>query len=350
LKLFKLVFCLFLLTCQLSVYAQQRTGNEGSSGGDASIKNLEFASLDTSSYQYFTLDDLKAKSVFKDSMIHNFSNYAPDRNADDPHLTLGNLGSAARPVLFKVNQNIGNQLGFHQYELYHKNLRNFRFMDVNIPFNNLFFSPLSGQQNFMVKANFSRNFKENTNFTLDYERLRQDGFYNQQGTKSTSFGVGVWNKSENLKRNTFFLLKASNNDESQNGGVANIDYTDLDAIFRQLNIAQRNAIVVNSRTAESRRQLYSYEMHNFYQLSNFKLQHSISFTKGYYRFYDTESIPSIVKDIGAMMPQSRLITEVFKSKQEHNIIAVNLILILIRSIKMIYCFMVRSLRIGLQSS
>lgn len=242
--------------------------------------NLEMAEVDTSFYYYFTLEDINTKNEIEEENIHHKHNYSESRQFKNPHLSLGNYGSSLLPVIYSINKDIGNRLAFNQYDAYHQSSSDFRYFQLNLPYNNLYFSPVGGQRNFLVKADFSRNFTNQNNINLAYKRINQVGFYSNQDTKITSFAIGLWNKSKNGKRNSFISLHANNNEENHNGGVR--DSIGSDNISR----TRTTIPTLLDNDAVSRFENFKYVLDNFLSYGTFNIHHQISFHHGYYKYSD----------------------------------------------------------------
>ena len=275
------------------------------------MRNLEYSGPDTSVFKYFSLDDRKNLRPAVDTLLHGFDNYAEDKNFKNAHLNLGNLGSSSTPFLYRPNLNIETRMSFNQYDLYHESVNDLRFYDLNTPYNNLFFSPVGGQSNFLVKAQFSRNFDNNLNISLDYKRINQEGFYTNQATKITSFGIGLWNHSDNHKRNTFIRFVATNNNEQHNGGVE--DGADFGGTFT----TNRFNIPINIRDAESRLERFQYLVDNFLEIDKFIIRHAFKYQHGFYKYSD-EDIASDSSFYKQYLTETRGIRVFYGSKHLSN--------------------------------
>ena len=236
---------------------------------------------------YYTLDDLNDVQPFSDTTLNGFEIFAPHRTFENGALNLGNLGSSAYEIRYRERDHIFTELGFNQYNIYRLELEDFPFYDLNRPHNDLYFSPQSGQENFMVKAKFSRNFADNVNFSLDYERIKQEGFYTNQGTKMTRFGFGISRKTD--KHELYINFIANNMNESFNGGISeNIDSLDATSpIYRD----QRTSLDSYITDADGRHQYFSYSILNRWNKSRlpFALEHLMRLEHGYFRFSDEDT-------------------------------------------------------------
>ena len=238
--------------------------------------------------QYFTVKN-KAKLVsFQDTSLSDFEKYAPNRKIENAALNLGNLGSSNLPVIYNSRQEIFTDIGFHQYDIFKLDYKDFRFYKLNRAYNDLSFSPLAGQQNFIVSAKFSRNFSDDINLAIDYERIKQIGFYTHQGTKSTKFGIGIWKKGKKENHNLYMAIIANNFNEQHNGGASTeINGNPLydDPLYR----SQRTSIPTFVNDGNSRHEQFSYIIENTFDfLNKFEARHVAQYDHGYYRYGDSE--------------------------------------------------------------
>lgn len=232
----------------------------------------------------FTLNDLTTKTAFTDTTLNGFEIFAPHQHFHSAALNLGNLGSSAYPVRYSERNNIFTQIGFNQYNIYRLELEDYKFYELNRPFNDLYFSPQGGQANFVVKAKFSRNFADGVNVSLDYERIKMEGLYLSQAVKDTRFGFAISKISK--KHELYINFLANNMNESHNGGVpVNIDSLDSTSnIFRD----QRISVETNLDDATSRHQYFSYSFKNIWKKSKlpFDVLNLTRIEHGYYRYSD----------------------------------------------------------------
>ena len=259
----------------------------GVSGKEKSTNELSiFPEIDTAITNYYFIGTDKSLIAFSDTTLDNFfQQYDPVRSRDIDYISLGNQGSSAFSQEYTFQNNIGYDYGFHQYDIYKKNLNTTKFFNVNRPFNDLFFSPMAGQRNFIVKGLFADNYADNVTFSIDFERINQDGFYNNQFTKSTSLGVNFeWAPSD--KYQLYFNFFTNNHNEEINGGVT------TDTLFNEPFFDIRENIPTILDSASTRHESRNYHLNQFLKLTNdstlidFGLHHHLRLSDGYIRFYD----------------------------------------------------------------
>lgn len=283
----KWICLLFIIGhCQIS-YTQNRS-NTADFGNTANNQQAEEEVIKPKAYvKTFTLDSILADHTFADTSLIGFETFARHLQFDNAAVNLGNYGSAHREIFHKTNRDIYTDIGFHQYDLNKLKLENLKYYRINRAFNDLYFSPLSGQQNFEVKADFSRNFANNVNFSIDYERIKQEGFYGNQDTKMTRLGMGMWKSNPEKKHDLFISFLANNFNEIHNGGIDTTSY-DLNGFLNGTSIRnpRNTAPTILSSEGVTRHQQFTFSVDNFWSTPNekLKLHQHIDYETGFYRF------------------------------------------------------------------
>jgi hypothetical protein len=242
---------------------------------------------DTTILNYFYIDQLNSKIPFSDSLIsYPFSQIDYSRWGKVDHLNLGNPGSANTAIRTKINDVHGFDHGLHQYDVYRREKEEFKFYDLNRPFTEVYFSPGSSQQNFLIEASFSRRFSKGVSAVIDYYRINQEGFYNDQKTRHTMFSFGLWYKSKSNKFNSFFTYISNAINEENNGGVSN------ESLFDDPNYQIRLSIPINLTGASTRHETREFTFNNVLRLNNpkneteYSVRHEFTYQDGKYKYYD----------------------------------------------------------------
>jgi len=248
---------------------------------------------DTTIVNSFQLGDREKLLPFSDTLIDDQEKYLISRTFRKSSLTLGNHGSAAFPIIYQSQRDIFTDIGFKQYDIYKLSLDSLKFYKLNRPFNDLFFSPFGGSENFVVKGTFAREFDKNLNITLDLDRINQEGFYDGQDTKATSFGLGIWQDRKDKNHQWYLSFLVNNFNESHNGGTPfdlNTDTTYSSNTYRLDRGAVPN-FLPDASVGRTRHQQFSYAVDNFFtnKTGKYKIHHRIQFENGYYRFGDDDT-------------------------------------------------------------
>lgn len=272
----------------------------------AENQNFSKSNILDTSYQNFVITDtfiyryinalFKDKSIeFNDTNLNNFHRYDPVRQRWAEYGNLGNAASANRPLLFSQNNYTGFNTGFEQYQLYKFSLDSFRFYRINRPVSDLFFSPVGGQQNFIVKADFAAPFANGWTANINYQRFNQVGFYSNQANKTTNFGIGLQYSNPKKGREIFILYLSNVNQENQNGGIT------TDTLFNAPFFSNRLNIPVRLMDAITRHDEKSLSVVNYFSLLNpntdeslgqraspLSLMHRFDYQRGYYKYTDKD--------------------------------------------------------------
>lgn len=148
-----------------------------------------------------------------------FRMYDPVRKATIDFGSLGNLGTAARPLLFRPQTRRGFDLGIHAYDLYQSKPENLRFYTNKRSFSEVFFTQGRTQFDGMVQAKYCRTFSKNTVFSLDYRSINNLGQYKFQRSRHNTLSLGVW--APIGKKYQFFVIFTKNTiHQRENGGIA----------------------------------------------------------------------------------------------------------------------------------
>ena len=275
-------FLLLLSLCGSVTILGQSREISGNSQSANRAPEIETNVVDTVRLRYFTLRERDKIIPFVDTLFDDFEKYQRNRQFESGALNLGNFGSAHQLIRYHSPQNIYADAGFHQYDNYKLSPEDLKYFILDQPLNDLYFSPLAGEVNFLVKAKFVRNFAGNTQISLDYERILQEGFYNHQKTKNTRFVVGLWKQSPKGVHEYFFSFAANNNNEEINGGVS------PDEKFDNQHSRVRNTIGIQLDDDSTRHQNFSFNLDNFFNLKEgrYRLHHKIKIESGYYRYGD----------------------------------------------------------------
>ena len=144
--------------------------------------------------------------------------YDPARRKQVDWGTLGNLGSAARPLLFETRAQRGFDVGEHAFDLYRMQAGELRFYRNSRSFSEVFFSQGAKQEQGMLNARFSRTFEGGANVSIDYRTINHAGQYRYQRAKHNTLVAGIWLPVG--KRYDGFLILSKNIIRQQdNGGI-----------------------------------------------------------------------------------------------------------------------------------
>ena len=217
-------FLAFLFLGMASAQAQQPPiGSRSAQPSGAGTQDQGELELDTFKIFYFYADNPNQEIPFSDSTLGNYAQqYDPVRQRDLDYRHLGNLGSAHEPIVFEAANRRGFDVGLHQYDLYLTPGSKLPFYRIERPHTNVSYTLGSQQADSYIKAQFSRNFADGLNFTLDYKRISQLGQtsqYPNQNTRNTALATGLWLHGKRGRYDGFFSFAANTIEQEDNGGL-----------------------------------------------------------------------------------------------------------------------------------
>ncbi len=205
--------------------AQQPDFLSGTSGRSSSRSGGEQSDLEVDTFEifYFFADNPNQEIPYSDSTLGDyFHQYDPVRKRDLDYRHLGNLGSAHQPIVFEAPWRRGFDVGLHQYDLYMTPGSEMPYYRIERPYSNVSYTQGSEQADGYVTAEFSRNFANGLNYSLDYKRINQlgtQGQYPNQNNRNTAFTNGMWYESRNGRYDGFLSFAANTIQQEDNGGI-----------------------------------------------------------------------------------------------------------------------------------
>ena len=149
--------------------------------------------------------------------IQNFSVLAQPRH---PTVNIGNLGLAARPMLFEPSKTIGFDAGFHTLDYYQMTHDDILYYQARTPFTSLYY--LSGSQaEQILKVTHSQNIKKNWNIGLNYNRIGADGIYARQRGDDLNGAFFTWYQSPSKRYNLWVNAIFNTLKAQENGAITN---------------------------------------------------------------------------------------------------------------------------------
>jgi hypothetical protein len=279
---------------QVSGQRPQGAGRPGGSNTSATPQ----VERDSFIYRYLYATQRGQVFEYTDTSLNQFHRYDPARIPWAEYANLGNTGSASRPLILTPNISTGFNMGFEQYKVYNFTVDSFRFYDSNRSLSDLFFTPVGGQQNFVVGADFSTQFADGWSTSLNYFRINQPGFYTRQNIKHTNFGIGLRYAPKNKNRETYILLLSNVNMETHNGGVQ--ESVNFNQPFRNI----RTSIPVNLEDAQTRYDQKQLSVINYFQFGkaqagkeSLSIYHRFDWESSTYHYFDrnlTSSLDTLV--------------------------------------------------------
>ncbi len=194
------------------------SGIGGALSGGGSASGSQKLVQDTSAIYHFYAENPNVVYPYLDSLLTDFQQYDPIRQQRWDWASLGNLGSAAYPLVQTPQFRQGVDIGLHQYDLYQIRTEDVKFYKIRQTFSQGYFSQGANQGNGYFKVRFSRTFAKGLNLSIEHQRINDDGYYDNEGVDNKTFALGLWYRTQDGAYDGFFTFTANNMEVQDNGG------------------------------------------------------------------------------------------------------------------------------------
>ncbi len=229
---FKILLVAGLAGLSVQAFAQFGGNRGGGSGGFGSIGNIagggrggggggaQRLTLDTSEIYFFFADDPNLVFPFGDSLLSSLHQYDPIRQRELDFASLGNLGSAARPLFFQPTWRRGFDVGLHQFDIYQMQTSDVRYYKITQAYTQAGYSQGPTQADALFDIKFSRNFADGLNLSLEHRRINNAGAYDFQKATNSDVAFGLWYHNPYGNYDGFFSFVTNSVSQQNNGGAA----------------------------------------------------------------------------------------------------------------------------------
>lgn len=202
-------------TTQPTYDAQGRViPNTPSQKGQDSLKHRDNTEDSiTINYRYF--DSTTIRNL--DTTINDFTTRYP---LPAHYVTLGNLGSAARSLIFNPTLKPGFDPGFHSLDIYRFKIADTKFYQTTRPYTELGYL-LGSKAEQMINLTHTQNIRPNFNMALQYRLINSPGNLQNQNTSHNSYRLNGNYQSRNKRYTIYGILLANKLLSSENGGIIN---------------------------------------------------------------------------------------------------------------------------------
>ncbi|HEY4149235.1 MAG TPA: putative porin [Chitinophagaceae bacterium] len=195
-------------------------GGAGGKGGSKDSLKHRTGLEDSITINYRYLDSSRYKRF--DSSINDFTKWYP---IPADYFCLGNIGTAAKSLLFTPNMKAGWDAGFHSFDVYRFTVDGTRYFNTTRPYTELGYL-LGSKNEQMVHVLHTQNINPNWNFAFQYRLLTSPGYFENQNTAQNNFSISSFYQSPNRRYHLFTVLLNNFIRASENGGIVN--KSDLD--------------------------------------------------------------------------------------------------------------------------
>jgi len=218
------LFCFCLLQAGVSFAQDLKTNVTNNKELDSLRKKLDESAdsvVFTSKYVRYTTLRLTKDSIQTlplDTSLRGIQNYSPLAQPRRPTINTGNLGLAARDMLFQPLKTIGFDPGFHALDIYAMTHDDVIYYKARTPFSSLYY--VSGGEQ-ILQVTHSQNIKPNWNFGANYNRITSNGSYQRQRGDHFNAAVFTWYQSPSKRYNLFANAVFNTLKAQENGGLPN---------------------------------------------------------------------------------------------------------------------------------
>lgn len=226
-----------------------------------------------------------------DTSIHNMHSERYWFQDTSFYQHLGNVGTAAKPILYQLPYKIGARYGRNTFDRYAYDPETINYYDTRSPYSHLYY--VQGQRGETVfEGIYARNITPRWNAGVAYQIITADkqlgapirrgnGLINSQAVKAFTHY-----RSENKKYDLFANYTHLNHEQIETGGVRPGEGDTRDSLFRY----EEDLIWLNQAASNETR--HNYHLTHIYKLfnENLKIYHTFDYRKQHNDYSDT-SIP-----------------------------------------------------------
>ena len=199
------------------------------------------------------------------------------------YVYLGNVGNAARSLLFNPVTKAGWDPGFHAFDIYQLNIPETKFYNTTRPYSELGYVIGSNTEQ-MIHVLLTRNVSPDWNIGLQYRLINSVGLFKNQNTNHSSYRINSSYQSKDRRYHLYFVLMRNKIQSSENGGIRS--YDDLNSKIYKTNRAAIPVRLGNEREPNTNIFSSTFLAGNRYKTSTFYLRQQ----------YDLGKKDSIVTD------------------------------------------------------
>ena len=226
----------YFVSGQITDYQEEYGGTKPEETNQDSILRIPDLGLDTINFHYFYPHNPKQEYPYQDTFLNDAQVYHPARSSaginnskiglsEFDYANTGNLGGANRALIYQPGFHQGIDIGFHQFDLYKTDLKKFPYYRLKKAFTNVTFTQGSAQEDTYFKGQFSRNFANRINLSIDLKRINHKGQFLSQKAEDTAFGIGLWYRSPKNNYDGFLTFISNTAYVEDNGGIDTLTLT-----------------------------------------------------------------------------------------------------------------------------
>jgi hypothetical protein len=280
------------------------------------LENSKDSVIFTSRFVRYTTLKLTKDSIQTlalDTSLRGMQNFNPIIQPRRPTINIGNIGLAARDLLFEPSKTIGFDPGFHSLDWYAIGNDDIKYYQARTPFSNLYYAgQYSGDAEQIFRVTHSQNIKKNFNVGASYNRIGANGTYQRQRGDVLNGTFFSWYTSPNkryaLYANVIFnTLKAYENGSITNNSIFGDNQLSIDRMSQNVRLSatrqiyRKNTFLLKQTYFVGRIDTLDQEISKKILPTN-KISYTIKYDKDSYAFQKNESddhtvLPSGMRDL-----------------------------------------------------
>jgi hypothetical protein len=160
-----------------------------------------------------------------DTGLVNFENYSVLSQPRTPKISLGNLGTDARSLLFEPSRSIGFDAGLHTLDAYFLNPEDINYYRARVPYTDLYLVGVFGLAEQVFKVTHTQNVNHQLNIGFNLNYIGSEGFYSSkvlgQNVSDVNVAAFAWYESKNKRYNLLSNLIYNNLKSPESGSILN---------------------------------------------------------------------------------------------------------------------------------
>lgn len=133
---------------------------------------------------------------------------------------LGNIGTAARSIIYNPRMVSGWDHGFHSFDVYMKKIEDARYFNTTRPYTELGYL-IAGRAEQTINVLHTQNIRPNWNLALEYQMVSSPGYYQNQRTQNSAYMINSYYQGKKKRYAAYFALAGNRINVNEGGGIVN---------------------------------------------------------------------------------------------------------------------------------
>jgi hypothetical protein len=187
--------------------------------------------------------------------FHHYQNIQPWRGID-----LGNLASPTYNLLFTPSQTVGQQLGYHIWDMHMLTLDSLPFFNTTRPYSSFQFM-LGSKTEQKAEILHTQNINPDWNFAFQFRNINTPGFYQLQAVTNNSGTLNTQYASQNQKYRFLAAFVFNKFTHNENGGITQDSFLTAPSYGNRILIPVKYAPGVNAQRSKVANSLRTWDFY-----------------------------------------------------------------------------------------